>query len=75
MRLRISEGELDFYATAKRDNRPVYVQGRNWRVVGVTADMVGGSVQHGLGDPRSPARVNPAPRRIAQWWVELSELG
>jgi hypothetical protein len=65
MRMRITDAELDFYSSAKRDNRLVFVQRRNWRVAGVTADMMGGAATGKLQSGNKP---------VPQWWVELSEV-
>ena len=65
-RIRIMEAEVAYYAKAKHENAIVRRDGQNWRVRGVTADMMGGSVYSGL--------ANPAPDKYkAQWWLELEE--
>ena len=64
MRFRISDAEVQYYAQAKRDNTTVRVHGQNWRVLGVTADLMGGVINDGLA----------ASGRQAQWWIELSEV-
>lgn len=65
MRMRISAGEVEHYAKAKRDGSKVRVQGVDWRVLGVTVDMMSGAATRELGEVG--AGRNP------QWWVELSE--
>jgi hypothetical protein len=64
-RLRIADGEVEYYAKAKRDGGKVRVQGRDWRVLGITTDMMGGAATTSLADTARGARP--------QWWVELTE--
>jgi hypothetical protein len=65
MRFRVADGEVEYYARAKRDGGKVRVQGREWRVLGVTVDMMGGAATKALSDTSKGARP--------QWWIELTE--
>lgn len=65
MRIRITADQMPMYATAKRDNATVRLQGREWRVLGVTADTMGGVHGGLMSDPRFKL----------QYWVELREAG
>jgi hypothetical protein len=67
MRMRIADNEIEHYAKAKRDGAKVRVQGRDWRVLGVTVDMMGGAATKALSDVGAG--------RKPQWWVELAETG
>ena len=62
LRFRVLVSELERYAKAQRDNALVHVQGRNWYVVGVTADTMSGAAW-------APAMSTYRP----QYWVELRE--
>jgi hypothetical protein len=64
MRIRITTDQLPTYTVAKRDGTTVRLQGRDWVVLGVTADTMSGAAG-GLGDPRHKL----------QYWVELRETG
>jgi hypothetical protein len=65
MRFRVSDAEVEYYSRAKRDGGKVRVQGRDWRVLGVTVDMMGGAATKSLSDHSKGARP--------QWWIELTE--
>lgn len=65
MRMRIAASEVEHYAKAKRDGSKVRVQGADWRVLGVTVDMMSGAATRELADVGAG--------RKPQWWVELSE--
>ena len=65
MRMRIADSEIEHYARAKRDHTKLRVQGRDWYVLGVTVDMMGGAATRALNDPGGGRRP--------QWWVELTE--
>ena len=65
MRIRVAKEDVDHYAKAQREGRPVRYQGQNWRVLGVTVDMMAGNVREHL--------LNADTGRRAQWWVELLE--
>jgi hypothetical protein len=64
-RLRIADGEVEYYSKAKRDGGKVRALGREWRVIGITTDMMGGAATKALSDPGRGAKP--------QWWVELTE--
>jgi hypothetical protein len=64
-RIRIADGEVEYYSRAKRDGSKVRVQGRDWRVIGIVTDMMGGAATTPLADTARGARP--------QWWVELTE--
>jgi hypothetical protein len=66
MRMRIADGEVNYYSDAKRFNKVVRVQGANWRVAGVTADRIPNATK--LPTPGA------AQGEQQQWWVELSEV-
>lgn len=65
MRIRIAASEVEHYAKAKRDGARVRLQGRDWRVLGVTVDMMGGAATKAL--------VDSGAGRKPQWWIELAE--
>ena len=65
MRFRVSDDQVEYYARSKRDGSKVRLQGREWRVQGVTVDMMGGAATKTLADTTKGARP--------QWWIELVE--
>ncbi len=65
MRFRVSGEQVEYYQRSKRDGTPVRFQGRDWRVQGVTVDMMGGVATKDLSDTSKGGRP--------QWWVELTE--